>query len=241
MANGRTGQPWGSLERNGDGIGVLNESSLHAAVKAWYARPGDVLERDVKGYVVDIVRGDLLIEVQTGGFASMRDKLRRLLSDHPVRLVYPLAMRTWIVRVTPQGELLGQRRSPRRGRLEDLFDELVYIPDLITHDGLTVEVLQVHQEEIRCVDGRGSWRRRGQSIVDRRLLEVVRSERFAGSEDWLATLPEGLPEAFTNRDLARCAGIPLRRAGRMSYVLRHAGLLEQVGSHGNAHVYSLSG
>ena len=42
-------------------IGTLNEKPLHAALKAWYAQPGDRLEVAVDGFVVDIVRGDLLI------------------------------------------------------------------------------------------------------------------------------------------------------------------------------------
>ena len=50
-------------------IGTLNEGSLHAALKLWYADPGDLVEHPVDGYVIDLVRDDLLIEVQTGGFA----------------------------------------------------------------------------------------------------------------------------------------------------------------------------
>jgi len=50
-------------------IGSLNENPLHAAVKAWYAHPGDRLEAAVDGYVVDLVRADgELVEVQTAHF-----------------------------------------------------------------------------------------------------------------------------------------------------------------------------
>jgi len=40
------------------GIGVLRERHLHAAVKRWYAEPGDREEVPVDGYVIDLVRGD---------------------------------------------------------------------------------------------------------------------------------------------------------------------------------------
>ena len=44
-------------------IGVLQEKSLHASVKTWYAGPEDQLETKVDGYVIDIVRADdLLVE-----------------------------------------------------------------------------------------------------------------------------------------------------------------------------------
>ena len=51
-------------------IGTLNEGVLHAQLKNWYQRPGDRIEQVVGGFVVDLVRGDLLVEIQTGGFAA---------------------------------------------------------------------------------------------------------------------------------------------------------------------------
>jgi len=55
-------------------IGTLNEGALHAQLKEWYRRPGDLLEQVAGGFVVDLVRGDLLVEIQTGGFAPLRRK-----------------------------------------------------------------------------------------------------------------------------------------------------------------------
>jgi hypothetical protein len=52
-------------------IGLLNEKSLHSALKHWYARPGDRLESPLDGYVVDILRGDHVIEIQTRNFARL--------------------------------------------------------------------------------------------------------------------------------------------------------------------------
>src|SRR5215208_3427729 len=72
------------------GIGLLNEKPLHASLKQWYARPGDRIEVPVDGFVIDIVRDDLLIEIQTRNFASLKSKLTKLARSHPVRLVYPI-------------------------------------------------------------------------------------------------------------------------------------------------------
>ncbi len=38
------------------GINTMRESSLHAAVKQWYAQPGDELEVTVDGFTIDLVR-----------------------------------------------------------------------------------------------------------------------------------------------------------------------------------------
>ena len=51
------------------GIGLKNESSLHAALKEWYAEPGDQFEQKVDGVIVDLVKHNretgalLLVEV----------------------------------------------------------------------------------------------------------------------------------------------------------------------------------
>ncbi|MBM2850413.1 MAG: hypothetical protein HW418_3355 [Anaerolineales bacterium] len=71
-------------------IGTLRETSLHAALKAWYAQPGDEMEASVEGYQIDLRRGAQLIEIQTRNFAALKRKLTQLVERHPVRLVGPL-------------------------------------------------------------------------------------------------------------------------------------------------------
>jgi len=80
-------------------IATLREGPLHAALKAWYQQPGDETEVPVDGRQIDIVRGNLLVEIQTAGIGSIRGKLERLVRDHPVRLVLPVPVARWIVRV----------------------------------------------------------------------------------------------------------------------------------------------
>jgi len=122
--------------------GFGNERSLHSAVKGWIAEPGDRFEVEVDGFVVDIVRGDLLIEVQTRNFSAIRGKLDALVKKHKVRLVYPIAMRKRIVQVDgASGKPTRRRRSPKRGKLIDVFDELVRIPWLVKDANFELEVL----------------------------------------------------------------------------------------------------
>jgi hypothetical protein len=218
-----------------------NESSLHSAVKTWIARTGDRFEVDVDGFVVDIVRGDLLIEVQTRNFSAVREKLRKLVGNHHVRLVYPIAERKWIVHVDiTSRRAVNRRLSPKRGRLIDLFDELVRIPQLVKEENFELEVIMVEEEEVRCNDGRGSWRRRGVSIKDHHLIDVVDSALFNRVEDFLRFLPVDLAQPFTSRQLSECLGISLRLARRMTYSLREMGALRVAGKTGRALLLEIS-
>ena len=219
------------------GIGLLNEKPLHASLKQWYARPGDRFEVPVDGFVIDIVRDDLLIEIQTRNFASLKSKLNKLARSHPVRLVYPVIQEKWIVRL-PTADRGGaiRRKSPKRGRLEDLFWELVSIPQLLSNPNFSLEVLMIRGEEVRRYEGKRAWRRRGWVCEGRRLLEVMDRRLFGESADWLGFLPDGL-ESFTTRDLATGMDAGTVLAQKMAYCLREGKMIELIGRRGRANLY----
>jgi hypothetical protein len=219
-------------------IGLLNEKPLHAALKTWYARPDDRFEVPVDGFVIDIVRGDLLIEIQTGGFSTIRQKLVDLVPRHPVRLVYPIAREKWLVKLPKErGGRIRRRKSPKRGTFEELFTELVSFPELLMAQNFALEVLMIQEEEVRRYDGKRGWRRRGWVTHERRLLEVLQTRRFERPEDVGRLLPAGLPARFTTADLARAAGKPRWFAQKMAYCLRKMGVIATVGKRGRSILY----
>jgi hypothetical protein len=57
----------------------MNEFSLHSEIKKWYSLPEDQFEVRLGNYIVDILRGDLIIEVQTKNFSAIRGKLETLI------------------------------------------------------------------------------------------------------------------------------------------------------------------
>jgi hypothetical protein len=221
-------------------IATLNEGPLHAALKAWYARSGDMLEVPIDGRQIDIVRGDLLIEIQTGTLRALRRKLEALLESHRVRLVHPIAHERWIVRVEgdPQ-QVSGRRRSPRRGRLEDAFKELVSLAKLLAHPRLECEILLTREEEIRRHEPGRAWRRRGWVVVERRLLDVMESHLIRDPSDLCRMLPLELPAPFTTTDLAEGLDISRQLAGKMAYCLRESGTIIAEGKRGNALTYTV--
>jgi hypothetical protein len=222
----------------GNGIGTLQESSLHADLKRWYALPDDRLEDNINGYIVDIVRGDLLIEIQTRNFSSIRRKLARLVEHHPVRLVYPIAVEKHILKYSdPSADLPTVRKSPRKGRLEHLFLEMVRLADLACHPNFSLEVLLTKEEEVQVQDGKGSWRRRGWSITDRRLVGIVDRTIFAQPDDYGILLPAGLPSPFTTKQLSLALGLPVYVAQKMAYCLRQTGVLTVAGRQGRYIAY----
>jgi hypothetical protein len=220
-------------------IGTLNEKPLHAALKEWYARPGDQFEVSVDGFVIDVVRGDLLVEVQTANFASIKRKLTTLTAQRRVRLVYPIAREKWIVKLAQDGNgQLSRRKSPKRGAFEHVFGELVRFPYLIPSPNFSLDVVLIQEEEVRRYDGKRGWRRKGWVTHERRLLRVLDNRLFETPADVAALIPPHLAEPFTTSDLAAAIAKPRWLAQKMAYCLRQMDAVAAVGKRGNAILYT---
>jgi len=218
----------------------MTEYSLHSEIKHWYMVSGDELEVKVEDFIIDILRGKLLIEIQTGNFSAAKKKLIKLLLSNQVRLVYPIAKLKWIVHVSGSGEFVRRRKSPKKGKLTDIFYELVHAPSLIEDRNFSLEVLLIEEEEVRCNDGRGSWRRRGVSVKDRKLLNVFDRIVFEDSRDFLEFLPKELDGYFTNKVLALKLGISIRLAQKITYCLRKMGAISVAGKKSNELLFEVS-
>ena len=219
-------------------IGTLREKPLHASLKRWYSRPGDGVEVSVDGYVIDLVRDDLLIEIQTRGFSSMKQKVAALLEGgHRLRIVHPIPTDRWIVKVDADGTILSRRRSPKHGHPTDVFAELVSFPQLLSDPNLEIHVVLVHQDELRQHSDDGPWRRKGWRVAERRLVEGVDDVLLESPADLLGLLPLDLPDPFTTADVSAGLGRPRRVAQQLAYCLRKMEAITEVGREGNAVQY----
>ena len=215
----------------------MSETTLHQQLKAIYAAQGGQTEANLEGYLIDVQTPDLLIEIQTRNFGSLRPKLEALLPNYKLRIIYPIPQEKWLVKQSLEGEIVERRRSPRRGRWEDIFQQMIYLPTILQHPNFSLEVLLVRVEELRRDDGRGSWRRGGWSIGDRRILSILESRLFSEPADFLTLLPDALSEPFSTRELAKASRIPARLAYKMVYTLRQLGQLVQEGLRGRTRLY----
>jgi hypothetical protein len=185
------------------------------------------------------VRGDLLVEIQTGGFSPLKRKLARLAQTHPVRLVFPVALEKWIVRLpVAESQAPQRRKSPRRGRVEHVFSQLVYIPALLENANFSLEVLLIREEEVRHFERNKAWRRKGWVTQERRLLEVVERRVFHTPQDLACLLPESIASPFTVRELAKATSQPDWLARKMVYCLKALGIIAIQGKRGRAILYS---
>lgn len=218
-------------------IGLLQESSLHNQLKQWYRKDKDQLEVKVGRYVIDLVRGDLLVEFQTRNFSSIKNKLNKLLEKHEIRLVHPVFATKTIVKKNSKGEIVSSRKSPKKQSFIDVVDELVSAPLLLENANLSLEIVLLHVKEIWIDDGKGSWRRKGQSIEDRRITEIIESRVINSYGEFLDLLDQLPPREFTTQDLAQNKQLNKARAQKLAYCLHKAGVSRKIGAYNRHTLY----
>jgi hypothetical protein len=156
--------------------------------------------------------------------------LAKLLDLYSIRVVYPIAQLKWIV--YREQMLAGnnyRRRSPRHGQWEQIFSELIFIPKIVCHPKFSLEVLLIEEEETRLRDGKGSWRRGGVSIIDRKLISIFGRKLFSSLEDYKMFIPENHLEPFTSSEFSRINNLSLSMTRKMIYCLREIGIIKCIG------------
>jgi hypothetical protein len=217
------------------------ETSLHRELKSLYAGRHARLEARLGRYRVDVLAGRRVVEIQCGSLAAIRDKVQELLRDYDVLLVKPIVVRKLLVKRSAQGgEVVARRRSPKRGRLLDLFDELVHFTRVFPHRRLALEVPLVDVEEWRY-PGHGRrrrWRDNDHQVEDQKLLCVRETHRLHTASDLSALICCPLPVPFHTGHLADALQLDRWTAQRIAYCLRETGAVRQVGKQGNARLYA---
>ncbi len=220
-------------------INTWNESLLHEELKDYYCGEQGQKEVPLEGSICDIVLADgSIVEIQTAHLGKLKLKLEKLLKNHTVNLVYPVAKNVLIETYDENRNLLTRRKSPKHGTIYQLFKELTTLYSLLDNPGFTMTVVFVDILEIRVADGTGSWRRKGIRKDDKKLIKIHETMLFNSKKDYAALIPQKVSELFTVHDLKSSgAGV---HANYMAWVLRKAEIIELCGKKERWYLYRRS-
>ena len=222
-------------------IGTYRESSLHSSLKFRYSDEKKT-EISIDNYVCDgqTETGEL-IEVQTGSFGSIKEKIIKLAKKNKVRLIHPIIIKKYIELYDINRKLIRKKKSPKKENIWNLFDSLVYAPEFCLLPNLTLELSLLDIIEKRIDDGKGSWRRKGITIEDKIPIAWHESVIFKKPKDYYLFLPfNDTEECFTVRDLSEKAKISRPLAQKCIYVMHKTGFIERTGKQNKAFVYKKS-
>ena len=218
-------------------IGSLNESSLHLQLKTLYAGTNGLVEQKLNGFFIDVVKDDELIEIQTKNFSQIKEKLSILLENgYSIRLVYPLIRNKNLILVKSDSNLI-KRRSPKTNNLFFIFNELIYITDLLKHKNFIFEVLMVSVNEYRILKRKNN-KKSGFTTIDRNLLTIEKKFSFKTPQDFLFMLPYTLEQNFSTKDVMKTLELNYSLASKVCYVFAKLELIKVSGKIGNTKLYN---
>lgn len=225
-------------DRHRPGIGTLSEKTVHAILKHFYDPDEGHQEIPVGNFVADIYAEGEIIEIQTRQFDKLRGKLAAFLPQFPVTIVYPIPREKWVIWVDREsGECSQRRKSPKKGSPYHIFPELYRIKTFLKDPNLRLRLILLDMEEYKLLDGRGQNRKKGASRYDRIPTKLVEEIAIDCPRDFLRFLPAPLESAFTSRDFARAAHIPLPLAQTTLHILYYMDVVTRVGKQGNLYRY----
>lgn len=226
------------IDRQRLGIGTLAEKSLHAILKNYYEPNEDRQEIPIENYVADIFADGEIIEIQTRQFDKMRGKLAAFLPLYPVTIVYPIPHEKWLIWIDEEsGSLSKKRKSPRKGNPYLVFPELYKIKAYLKDPNLRLRLVLLDVEEYKLLNGWSKDRKKGASRYDRIPTELVREIALDCPQDFLQFVPFELEGAFTSKEFAAAARIPLSLAQTVLNILYHVEAVARVGKRGRLYLY----
>lgn len=196
-------------------INVYNESSLHKALKEIYAlKYNGRTEVKMAGHIYDIVTDcNDVIEIQTQSLSSLYSKINDTLNvqNMNMRIVYPIVVSKTILVFDENGKQLSKRKSPKKGSIYDLFNEVTKIYPFLLNSNFIFETVEIEMEEYRIktseslvIKNRCSRRKKNWVKTDKVLKSLHSSSVLCTEEDYLNLLPEGLSLEFCAKDVSKC-------------------------------------
>lgn len=222
------------------GIGTLKEKTVHMVLKKYYEDNIDYHEVAIDRYVADICHNNEIIEIQTGNFNKIRDKLEVFLKDYSVTIVYPIPHIKWLNWIDKDTlEVKSRRKSPKKGTPYQAFYELYKIKNFLKNSNLHLKIVMLDVEEYRLLNGWSEDKKRGSVRYDRIPLKIEQEIDIDEINDYMQLIPYTLPENFLVKDYAKAAKLTPRKASTALNILSYLNIVEKIGKKGNAFVYKI--
>ena len=214
-------------------LGSLNEHTLHLALKKYIEPDPAFHEVEYGPFVADVKRGSCICEIETTSFTRMKKKLDFFLNENEVTVVYPIAVKRWVVFVDPKtGETSERRHSPVKGRPSDVCPELFKIREYIGHPNFALKLVFIEELNYKRRKGKRSSVRE-----DRIPLSFVSEMNIVDNKDY-AMLVDTIPDGeFTAKEFDKLNKLGSMGAWSILQILICAKVVEKVGKEGNAFIY----
>lgn len=232
-----------------------NQTLLHQKLKFKYSNQVGGTEEvtlriNGRKYRIDVLdsKRNAVYEIQRSNFGGkFSQKIGGILKapGFKIVIVHPIISKQKVTLMN-KGEILGVRNYKKGNNIYSLFEKLVHFKVEFIPQRMEIDVVFIQEHVIKEFVGLyGRSMRRKYVVIQRDLLSIEEIMKFQTKSDFIEILPDGLPEVFTNRDLAERLEVRghkrriQRTSGLITYTLCRLGILNRVGSRGRAHEFSI--
>ncbi len=219
-----------SDRKNGENIGTLKEKRLHQILKKFIEDDESMHEIQIGPYVADILRENEIIEIQTGCFYPMKEKLKYYLEKtaFSVNIVRPLPYIKWCVWLDPEsGEIRSRKKSNKKTLPKDIMRDWLFISDFLGNERLKITFLLLEEEEYRLLCGWSADKKRGSKRFQMMPIGLIEEKIYSKAEDYVEFLPKDLGETFTASEYMKAAGVRSYGGYSALKILCKLGLIEK--------------
>ncbi len=226
-----------SLTDQYESIGTQNEKTLHRSIKHYLSPDSMCHEFKIGSFIVDIYQDGKIIEIQTGSFKAMEHKLRSLLPNYSITIVYPI-IRNKTIYLMNAGVAGKPKKSPKKGNPLSIGAQMTQIRTHLSHPNLHFLIFLVDVDEYRIINTENHPRK-----------PYVRIEQFTKGfpqmidlntkSDYMNLLPTDLPKTFTTDVFRKIAKLNKTEAQGMIMVLKTLGIIEFTGKINRAYLYQI--
>ncbi len=220
-------------------IGVLSEKSVHSVLKEYLFLPNYYLEYKLDKKIADIFTGKKIIEIQSKNFDKLKSKLDLFLISYPVLVVYPVITLKNIITISEEtGEILREKKSPKKGSIYDIFNEFYKIKPLLLNKNLSFHIIEITANEYRLDLMKKKFRKTHKKL-DIIPNELINETYISSLDDIKKLLPNDLIDNFTSKELSKSLKINLKTAQNMLNVLFYLEIVSRTGKIKNSYTYTI--
>ena len=226
-------------------IGIQKEKILHKTLKYYLCSDESKHEIKIKKsnsgiLYADVYDNEMIYEIQTRGFDKLRDKLSEFLIEHKVTIVHAVAHKKNIYKVYETGEIIGPTKSPKTGKVFEVFKELYKIKIYLNNPNLNLKIFLIDMDEYRYVVEKKHARSSGYIREKQIPKSIYHIYDFNKKSDYITLLEElNLEENFTSLDLKKASKINKTLSTVTLNILTHLEVVERIGKKGNNYIYQI--
>ncbi|MFW9906682.1 MAG: hypothetical protein ACFFFH_20410 [Candidatus Thorarchaeota archaeon] len=232
-----------------------NQTLLHQKLKLRYMKQVGgaeevLLKINGRKYRIDVLdrERNTMYEIHLSNFGGkFSQKIRGILKEPGLKIVivHPIVIKQKITRMK-KGKILGVTNYNKDNNIYPLFEKLVYFNVEFIPERMELDAVFIKEHVLKEFIGYyGRSMRRKYMVTQRDLISIEEIMKFKTKSDFTRILPLGLPDVFTNRDLAERLETKgnkrriQRISGLITYTLCRLGILNRVGFRGRAHEFTI--